>query len=122
MVHAAPMRWHDRVLGGLNLFWRTSRTLRPEELGLAQAFADLATVTLMQPPGPDDQTAVDRKLRIALRGRVEIERAKGVVLAQTAQLAMDEAFARLVQLGEEAGQPLTQVARTILNDVAGPRP
>lgn len=52
---------------------------------------------------------------------MEIERAKGV-LAQTAQLAMDEAFARLVQLGEEAGQPLTQVARTILNDVAGPRP
>src|SRR5690606_27186759 len=24
-VHAAPMRWHGRVIGGLNLFWSTER-------------------------------------------------------------------------------------------------
>ena len=47
-VLSSPMRWHERVLGGLNLFWRTSKVLGQDELDLAQAFADISTVALMQ--------------------------------------------------------------------------
>ncbi len=120
-VHASPMRWHDRVLGGLNLFWRTARTLTDEEQELAQAFADIATLALMQPPTADDPTTIGEKLRAALQGRVVIERAKGV-LAHTEQLEMDEAFVRLMQISDETARPLAQVAQEVLDDIVTPRP
>jgi GAF domain-containing protein len=119
-VLATPMRWHERVLGGLNLFWKSSRTLTQDERELAQAFADIATLALMQSPEADHPTAVAQRLLAALRGRVVIERAKGV-LAQTDDLEMDEAFARLVEVSELTGRPLAQVAQGILDDIAAPR-
>ena len=119
-VLATPMRWHDRVLGGLNLFWSASRTPAHDELELAQAFADIATLALMQSPGVDGPEFVAQKLRTALQGRVVIERAKGV-LAQTDDLEMDAAFARLVEVSQETGRPLAQVAKGILDDIVTPR-
>lgn len=115
-VHAAPMRWHDRVLGGLNLFWSASKTLTHEERGLAQAFADISTLALMQSSTADDPTAVAERLRAALQGRVVIERAKGA-LAHTDHLEMDEAFERLMQVSEQTARPLADVAQSILDEV-----
>ncbi len=46
-----------------------------------------------------------------------IERAKGV-LAQTDDLGMDAAFARLVEVSEQTGRPLAQVAQGVLDDIA----
>lgn len=114
-VHASPMRWHGKELGGMNLFWRTETNLAPDEETLAQAFADICTLALMQADSTDDPTAMAERLRAALQGRVVIERAKGV-LAHTDGLEMDEAFARLVQLSKQRSQPLAQVAKDILRD------
>jgi hypothetical protein len=119
-VHASPMRWHESVLGGLNLFWGTARTLTQQERDLAQAFADISTLALMQPGTADEPAAIAERLRTALQGRVAIERAKGV-LAHVDNLEMDEAFARLVQRSEQASRPLAQVAQEILRDVVTPR-
>jgi GAF domain-containing protein len=119
-VHACPMRWHGRVLGGLNLFWATTRTLTQEEHALAQAFADIATLALMQSPTADDAATITTRLRAALRGRVVIERAKGV-LAHTEQIEMDEAFALLVTRSEEADRPLSEIAQQILDEIVAPR-
>ena len=115
-VLASPMRWHERVLGGLNVFWSDTRTPTQDEIDLAQAFADIAMVALVQAPTANDPEVVSQRLRIALHGRVVIERAKGV-LAQTDELGMDEAFARLVQVSDETGRPLSKVAQEILDDV-----
>ncbi|CUR58837.1 conserved exported hypothetical protein [metagenome] len=120
-VLASPMRWHDRVLGGLNLFWTTSRTPSLEERDLAQAFADISTVALMQSSATDDPDAVAQRLHAALHGRVVIERAKGV-LAQTDGLEMDEAFARLVEISDLTTRPLSQVAQEVLDEVVAARP
>ena len=119
-VLASPMRWHTRVLGGLNLFWNHPKTLTQDERDLAQAFADISSLALMQSPAVDDPEAVTRRLRVALHGRVVIERAKGV-LAQTDHLKMDEAFARLVEVSECTAQPLSQVAQQILDEIVTPR-
>lgn len=119
-VHASPMRWHDRVLGGMNLFWRTTRALTPQESELARAFADISTLALMQAPSTEDPATVSERLRTALQGRVVIERAKGV-LAQTDGLDMGEAYARLVQLSDQTEQPIAEVAQTILSDIAMPQ-
>jgi GAF domain-containing protein len=119
-IHASPMRWHERVLGGLNLFWQHERTLTAEERELAQAFADICTLALMQSPDPDDAAAVAEKLRTALQGRVLIERAKGV-LSQSEQLDMAEAFTRLVQISRQTTRPLADVAQSLLEDIVAPR-
>src|SRR3546814_8704349 len=115
------MRWHERVLDGLNLFWRTSRTPTQDQQDLAQAFADIATPALLQSPTADDPDAVAQRLRAALQGRVVIERAKGV-LAQTNGIEMDEAFAQLVQVSDESARPLSQVAQEVLDEIVMPRP
>jgi GAF domain-containing protein len=120
-VHATPMRWHERVLGGLNLFWTTSRTLTPEEAMLAEAFADISTLALMQSPSSDDPTSVAEKLRVALQGRVVIERAKGV-LAHTEHLEMDEAFLHLLEVSDQTARPLAQVAQDVLDAIVTQRP
>ena len=108
------------MLGGVNLFWHVPKTLTSEENELAQAFADICTLALMQPRTPDDPAAVTETLVAALQGRVVIERAKGV-LAQTEGLEMAEAFARLVQLSNDAAEPLADVAQGILHDIVAPR-
>lgn len=115
-VLASPMHWHDRAFGGLNLFWRSPKVLTQDERELAQAFADISTLALMQSPGGDDTSAVADKLRVALQGRVVIERAKGA-LAHTEELGMDEAFARLVKVSDETGRSLAEVAQSILDEV-----
>jgi GAF domain-containing protein len=120
-VLASPMRWHERALGGLNIFWSASRTLSADEQDLAQAFADISTLVLMQSPLADDLDTIAQRLRTALQGRVTIERAKGV-LAQTDDLEMDEAFARLVQVSDDTARPLSQVAREILDAIVTRRP
>jgi hypothetical protein len=120
-VLASPMRWHELALGGLNLFWKAPRTPGQVDRDLAQAFADIAVLALMQSPASEDRPdTVGHRLRIALRGRVAIERAKGV-LSHTDHLEMDEAFVRLVQIGEQTGRPLSQVAQEILDDVVDHR-
>jgi hypothetical protein len=119
-VHASPMRWHGRVLGGLNMFWQSAKDLTPEESELAQAFADVCTLALMQ-PSTDDPTAVAERLRSALQGRVVIERAKGV-LAQTEGVGVDEAFTRLVDQSKRTAQPLAVVAAQVISDIVTQRP
>ena len=116
-VLATPMRWHERVLGGLNVFWSGSRGPTQDKRELAQAFADIVTLALMQSSNADDPEVVAQRLRVALEGRVVIERAKGV-LAQTDDLGMDEAFARLVEVSEQTARPLARVAQGILDDIS----
>lgn len=118
-VHTSPMRWHDNALGGVNLFWRKERQLAPEERELAQAFADICTLALMQPATAED-TSITQRLLAALQGRVDIERAKGV-LAETENVDTAGAFDLLVQRSKQTGRPLSDIARAILRDIVRPR-
>lgn len=115
-VHAEPMRWHQRVLGGLNVFWSAPRTLTEAEQGLLRAFADISSLALMQTPTSARPAAIAEQVRTALQGRVVIERAKGV-LAQSEGLDMGEAFARLLQTSRRTGRPLAEVAHDVLTEI-----
>jgi transcriptional regulator with GAF, ATPase, and Fis domain len=113
-VHAVPLRWHTRVLGGLNLFWTEPVWLNDEQAATAQAFGDICSLALMQAPAVPEAGQLDERLRAALESRVVIERAKGV-LSQDEGLDMASAFQRLVQLSEAAQVPLTDTATMIVN-------
>jgi GAF domain-containing protein len=115
-AHAEPMRWRDRVLGGVNLFWTGTKELTRAEEDLASAFSDICTLALMQVPASSDPATVTEQVRAALHGRVVIERAKGV-LAQTEGLEMGRSFDRLVEMSRERDLPLTAVAQQVLDDV-----
>ena len=118
-VHTSPMRWHDHAVGGVNLFWHEERRLAPHERELAQAFADICTLALMQPT-TTDRESVTQRLLAALQGRVDIERAKGV-LAQTQDVDIAYAFTLLVNRSKDTGRPLAEIARGILQDIVAPR-
>ncbi|QSR28931.1 hypothetical protein CFI00_00115 [Nocardioides sp. S5] len=119
-VHAVPMRWHDRVLGGVNLFWSRERVLSRDEAELARSFADICTLALMQARVENEPMVIAERVRAALAGRVVIERAKGV-LAETEDVEMDEAFTLLVQRSREQGTPLSALAQQVLHDIVADR-
>lgn len=113
-VHAAPLRWHGESLGGLNLFDRSPTPLEGDDLDLAQAFADIATIVIVR-GGRLDMAEAEQQIRRALEGRTVIERAKGV-LAYTLRVDMSTAFERLLAMTDGNGPSLSQAAATVIED------
>lgn len=88
---AVPMRLRGQVVGALNLFSTEAVDLTDEDLTVAQAMADLATIAILQDRATIDDRTLITQLRTALETRVALEQAKGVV-AHVTGLTMDEAF------------------------------
>jgi GAF domain-containing protein len=93
-VHAVPMRLHDTTLGVLGLFGTRVGALGEEDLSLARALADVASVALVTGWAAQDKSVMADQLQAALESRIVLEQAKGVI-AQVGNLAMDQAFAVL---------------------------
>jgi GAF domain-containing protein len=120
-VTAIPMRLRHQVLGALDLFLTDAEDLTSEDLTVAQALADLATIAILQDRTTIDDRTVISQLRIALETRVVIEQAKGIV-AQETDLAMDDAFARIRQYARNNNERLRDVSAAIVSgDLAPPQ-
>ena len=113
-VDAYPMRWRGRVLGGLNIF-RSSPTQTPGEVAtLSQAFADVATLVVVQSTEiPTDQVAA--RVHDAIMARAKVEQAKGV-LAHLHRVDMGEAYERLRGLAAQSGRSLTETALQVVRE------
>lgn len=113
-VLALPLVWQGHALGGLNLFWTEPPTHDAERDVLGRILADaLALALVAVHPTPDHETR--ERLETALAGRVVIEQAKGV-LAHREGLTMGQAFARLLELADERGEPLGEACRYVVED------
>jgi transcriptional regulator with GAF, ATPase, and Fis domain len=112
-VHALPMRVQTNVLGTLGLFGRRAGALTEEDLSLAQALAHVGSVAIVQGTAIADSAAITEQLQIALRSRVVLEQAKGVI-AQRADLEMDEAFAVLRRFARDHNLRLGDVAGSVV--------
>jgi len=128
-VHALPMRLRDQVLGTLGLFGARTGSLGDDDLALGQALADVASVAIVQENAAADRETVNQQLEHALRSRVVIEQAKGV-LAQLGGLDMADAFTELRGYARDHGLKLTDVAAgvvdgslssAVIRQVASPR-
>ncbi len=112
LVQAYPLSWHTRTLGGLNVFYAQAVPDDPQRLALGQAFADIATLVLVQTQAPSDRE-LTAHVRSALAERIVVEQAKGV-LAETHAIELDAAYAMLLQIAATESSPLTQTARRII--------
>src|SRR5450755_3231037 len=108
-VSALPLRFRDATLGALNLFSVTQTPLAEGDLIVARAFADLATLSIVQHRASTEAQRVNEQLSAALTSRVVIEQAKGVV-AERAGVDLAEAFSRLRAYARKSNLRLTDVA------------
>jgi hypothetical protein len=108
------MRLRSSVIGALNLFRTSTGPMPGEDLLLARAFADVATIAILQDQTVRDAETRTRQLQHALDSRVVIEQAKGMV-AEHAKLDMDQAFGRLRSYARSHNRRLGVLAAELVN-------
>lgn len=111
-VYAVPLAARGIVVGALNLF--AHQPIQEDELAVAQALADAATIALLQTDPREDEVVVTRRLRLVVEERNTIEQAKGVI-AQRFSIDAEEAFVQLRRAAERTGSRLIDVAISVVN-------
>ena len=113
-LHAVPMRLRSRTIGALNLFGHETGPLTADDAAIAQAFADVATITLLQERAARESALINEQLQRALNSRILIEQAKGVI-AHTSNVDMSSAFALLRGYARAHNQTIYETADKIIN-------
>lgn len=114
VVHALPMRLRGEVIGAVNIFSTDTAALTADEIDLAQALADVATVGLLQERGIREARLLNEQLQGALNSRIVIEQAKGM-LAERHRLDVSEAFQTLRGYARDHNLRLGHVAQSLLD-------
>ena len=118
-VFALPLRLRDMTIGGLNLFSVEMTPMDERDVIVARAFADLATISVLQHRAATEAQRLNEQLSHALTSRVVIEQAKGVI-AERAGVDMAEAFSRLRRYARNNNLRLTHVAQTAVDGTLDP--
>jgi GAF domain-containing protein len=113
-VHALPLRLRGQIIGALNLFSIHPDDLPAEDLQVAQALADVATIGILQERAIQHNETPIEQLQGALNSRIIIEQAKGV-LAERGGLDMDQAFGRLRAYSRNTNTGLARAARDVVD-------
>ena len=112
---ALPLRLRDERVGALNLFRNTLGALADSDLAVGQALADVATIGILHHRILTKADVVNQQLQSALNSRIVIEQAKGVV-AERADVGMDQAFALLRSYARRTRQRLADVAQAVVEN------
>ena len=112
-VAAVPLRLREHKIGVLGLFGDRERSPGDDDVDVAQAFADIATIAVLQQQAVQDAALVSTQLQQALDSRVLIEQAKGVVATQRG-VTVSEAFRLLRDHARGQGSTLSQVAQAVV--------
>ncbi|MCY7298489.1 MAG: GAF and ANTAR domain-containing protein [Ilumatobacteraceae bacterium] len=112
-VCAVPMRLKSHTLGCLNMFMTEPGGLSTEEIALAQALADVASIAIVQDQAAREAAVREGHLERALISRIAIEQAKGMI-AERSTTSMDEAFSRLRAYARHNNLGLTATADAIV--------
>lgn len=113
-VYAIPLRLRGTIIGALNLFRADTGTLADGDIELAQALADLASITILQSAAATEARKREEHLQHALDSRIVIEQAKGM-LAEHAGIDMPSAFNRIRARARNTNTKLTVVATHIVD-------
>ncbi|MGW0903191.1 ANTAR domain-containing protein [Streptomyces sp. NPDC002853] len=113
LATALPMRLRQDNIGSLLLLHTGDRALNPDDLALAQALADAATIGLIQARTIRQQHTVNEQLHGALQSRIIIEQAKGVLAARS-NVTLNQAFDVLRRYARQHRILLSRVARDVI--------
>jgi GAF domain-containing protein len=112
-VHCLPMRLRGQSIGALNFFRHELGFLDDEDVVVAQALADVATIAILQHQSSIAAIKLNEQLSWALNSRIIIEQAKGMV-SESMKCDMDDAFAKLRIHARNHNLGLTNVASAVV--------
>ncbi len=118
-VHALPMRLRGTIIGALNLFHKLPDKMADNDIAAAQAFADVATIAVLQHRAAMEARVIKDQLNFALNSRILIEQAKGMI-AERENLDMNASFSRLRNHARENNRRLIDIAQEIISGEALP--
>jgi len=113
-VQALPMRLREHVIGALNLFRASPGAFSAADVRVAQALADVATISMLHERSMRQSDALKEQLQTALNSRVVIEQAKGK-LAERLGLDMDQAFTLLRNVARDRNLRLSDLAQAFVD-------
>ena len=117
---ALPLRLRDLRIGALNLFFRADNGMTPDDLAVAQALADVATIGILQERSRRATGVLTEQLQFALNNRVVIEQTKGV-LAERGSITVDQAFEVLRDFSRHHRLSVSTVAHEISMGLRDPQ-
>ncbi len=113
MVHAVPLRLRDEVIGAMNVFDTSLHEMTLTESNLLRAFADAATIGILQERTVKQHSDLSIQLQGALNSRIAVEQAKGVV-AERLKVDMDTAFGMIRSYARKSNMLLSAVADALV--------
>jgi len=113
-VQALPMRLRGSIIGALNLFHLQPGHMTSVDVDAAQAFADIATIAILQERAMTEAELVNGQLQYALNSRVVIEQAKGIV-GERLSIDMEQAFLTLRNYARNHNLGLMNVALGVVD-------
>ncbi|WP_250445091.1 GAF and ANTAR domain-containing protein [Actinotalea sp. C106] len=114
-AYGIPLRLQGQTVGALNLFRTGTDSLAAEDVAVARAMADVATVGIIQHQVLDRAESLTTQLQGALHSRVVLEQAKGR-LAERQGITVAEAFVELRRRARETSTPLSVVAKALVEE------
>jgi GAF domain-containing protein len=114
-VHALPIRLRQQTLGAMNLFRSTPGTVDEDLIAVAQALADVVTISILQERAMRESTVVVEQLQEALKSRILIEQAKGI-LAERAKIDVADAFNVMRAFARSGNRKLVDVAAAVIDN------
>jgi len=116
---AIPMRLRGQIIGALNLFRTETGSMGDDDVVVAQALADIATIAILQNRNTVESRELNAQLSTALSSRIVIEQAKGMI-AERQVISVDEAFNRIRAYARNHNLRLADVARDTVNGTIAP--
>ncbi|MEU6389641.1 ANTAR domain-containing protein [Streptomyces sp. NPDC046939] len=111
---AVPLRLRGESLGALLLLHTGDRALSPDDLLLAQALADAATIGLLHARTLGQQETVSGQLHAALHNRIIIEQAKGIVAVRR-NISLNHAFDALRAHAHDHRARISAIAMDVID-------
>jgi GAF domain-containing protein len=118
-ARALPLRLRDTTIGALSLLFSGTDSMSADDLALAQALADVATIGILQERALREREIVNEQLQSALNNRIVIEQVKGV-LAERGGLSIDEAYSVFREYCRFHRTTSSEAARQLLNGTLDP--